>query len=99
MIYIGVAAVIVIAAALGTYYWINMQTSSTPPPPATQHITLVAKNIKFNATNPTITVTVGSVAITIINQDTVPHNFLIREISSASTGTPCQALGRARRLR
>ncbi len=86
MVYIGVAAVIVIVAAIGTYYWMSMQTSSTPPLPATQHVTLVAKDIKFNSTNPTITVTVGSVGITVINQDTVPHNFLIREISTASTG-------------
>jgi plastocyanin len=88
-IYIGVAVVVVIAAALGTYYWMNLMAApaSTPTPPAsTQHITIVAKDIKFNATNPTITVKVGSVQITVINQDTAPHNFLIKEIPSASTG-------------
>jgi plastocyanin len=83
-VYIGVAFVVVIAAALVTYYWMNMQATSNPPA-STQHITIIAKDIKFNVTNPNITVKVGSVQITIINQDTVPHTFLIKEIPSAQT--------------
>jgi plastocyanin len=86
VVYIGVTIVVAIASIIGTNYWINLQKSSTtPPPPPTQFITIVAKETKFNVTNPQITVTTGSVGITIINQDTVPHNFLIKEIPSVST--------------
>jgi plastocyanin len=84
-VYIGVAIVVVIAASLGLYYWRSMQAVSLPST-STQQITIIAKDVKFNVTNPTIGVKVGSVKITIINQDTFPHNFLIKEIPSAITG-------------
>lgn len=51
-------------------------------------ITLVAESIKFNASNPTFTVKKGEpVKITIINNDTLVHNFIINEIAGATTST------------
>jgi hypothetical protein len=48
-LYIGVAVVVVIAADLGVYYWMNQQVLSNPPE-STQQITIIAKDIKFNFT-------------------------------------------------
>ena len=85
--YVAVASVFLIGTAIGVYDWMNLQVQPIPNQSvASQHITLIAKDVKFNATNPTLTVKVGSVQITVINQDTLPHDFLIREIPSAATG-------------
>ena len=49
-------------------------------------INLTAENIKFNATNPTVTVKANTpVTFNIVNKDTAPHNFIIEGVSGGST--------------
>jgi plastocyanin len=51
---------------------------------------MVARNIRFNATNPTIYLKVGqTVKFVFINNDTdsIPHSFYIKNFPNASTPT------------
>lgn len=89
-IYIGVVLVVALAA-VGVYWY--MGTQNQPPATNSQSMVIVAKDVKFNVTNPTFNLKVGTVSITVKNMDTMPHNFIIREIPSAATGllTPGQS--------
>ena len=89
-IYIGVVLVVALAA-VGVYLY--MGTQNQPPATNSQSMVIVAKDVKFNVTNPTFNVKVGTVKITVKNMDTMPHTFIIREISSAATAllTPGQS--------
>jgi plastocyanin len=61
-------------------------TTTIALPPAGQTITLIAKNIRFNGTNPTIVVVVGQpVTILVVNSDAVPHDFNIAGKAGSST--------------
>jgi plastocyanin len=65
-------------------------TSTTSTTAAVTTITMVAQNIKFNVTNPTIYLKVGqTVKFVLMNQDsdTIPHNFYIKNFPNASTST------------
>lgn len=88
-IYIGVVLVVALAA-VGVYWYMGTQNQ---PPASNQKLVVVAKDVKFNVTNPTFNLKVGTVSITVKNMDTMPHNFIIREIPSAATGllTPGQS--------
>ncbi len=85
--------VIVVAGVAGTFYGggstANTNTTSTTTTAgklAETSITLVAENIKFNTSNPTVTVPVGQpVQIHVVNNDTVPHNFIVEGVPGAST--------------
>ncbi len=49
-------------------------------------ITLISENIKFNGTNPTVTVKANTpVTFTIVNRESAPHNFIIRGVPDGST--------------
>ncbi len=82
-----VAAVVVVA---GVSIFLIMGTPPAEPPPKEtvkeRSITLIADDIKFNVTNPTINVKVGeTVKITVINRDQVPHNFVIEGVAGGAT--------------
>ncbi len=63
------------AATYSTFFLVPPQAPSTAINVATSW-TLIALNIKFNVTNPTIYVPVGEkVTVTIINQDGMAHTF------------------------
>lgn len=91
--YLAVLAVIIIIAVVGVYIIMTMSpgttttTSSSTTTSGVKKITMIAKDIKFNATNPTINVNKGdTVQFTVINQDTVSHDFMIKDIAGAATG-------------
>ena len=49
-------------------------------------ITLISENVKFNGTNPTVTVKANTpVTFTIVNKDSPPHNFIIEGVAGGST--------------
>jgi len=61
-IYIGVVLVVALAAV--SVYW-YMGTQNQPPTTNSQSIVIIAKDVKFNVTNPTFNVKVGTVKITV----------------------------------
>jgi plastocyanin len=70
-----------ISGIISTFYSVGSGNTGVP----SQSIVIIAKDIKFNASNPTITVYTGTVSIKVINDDVAPHNFIIKEIPSAAT--------------
>jgi plastocyanin len=65
-------------------------TNSTTSSTTTQEVvtvSLIAENIKFNATNPTITVKPRQqVIFNVVNKDNVQHNFQIQGVPGSATG-------------
>ncbi len=103
---IAVVVIVVTAASIYVLYFMPPNTttttsstttstttttsSTTTSTTATTTITLIAKDTRFNATNPTIHLKVGqTVKFIIINQESgsMPHSLYIKEIPSASTST------------
>ncbi len=59
-------------------------TTTTTTTAATIRIT--ADNIKFNGTNPTITVKADQpVTFVVVNEENIPHNFIIEGVAGGST--------------
>jgi plastocyanin len=78
--------IIAVAVVAGIVLFMSMGAKQ-PEQPKEITITLVADNTRFNSTNPTITVKKGeTVKINVINDDVVPHTFVIQGLSGAATG-------------
>ena len=95
-VFYAIIVVVIIIAAASVYALYFMPPSTTTTTSTTTSTTttttpsivinLIAENIKFNTTNPTINVKVGqTVNFVIINKDTVSHEFTIKDIPGAAT--------------
>ncbi len=91
---IAVIVVIIVIAALSAFVLMGTPAPTTPTTSTTSTtsgggattIYLVAQNIKFNSTNPTITVAANTqITINVDNKDSVPHNFVIKGVSGGTT--------------
>ncbi len=77
---------IIVIVAISAFVLMGPTTPTTPTTTTTSGggattIYLVAQNIKFNGTNPTITVAANTqVTINVDNKDSVPHNFVIQGV-------------------
>ncbi|MCL4437057.1 MAG: cupredoxin domain-containing protein [Thaumarchaeota archaeon] len=92
---IAVILAIIVIVAISAFVLSSTTTPTTPTTTTTTPggdattattITLTAENIKFNGTNPTITVKANTqVTITVNNKDSMPHNFIIQGVTGGST--------------